>query len=272
MRSDELSFAVDLAAREGWNPGLHDAECFFSADPGGFLIGELGDEAVGCVSAVSYGGRYGFVGLYIVRPEFRGRGYGRQLFRAALARLKDHNIGLDGVVAQQGHYARYGFRLAYRNLRYRGQAHPGPSHASVEVASEGHFDAIEALDRLIFPEPREAFLRAWLAQPEASAFVAREGSELAGYTVIRRCREGWKIGPLVANDATVARRLYDAATARVTAGDATFVDLPEANSSALSLAAELSLSPVFETARMYTGPDPAILLPKLFGVTTFELG
>jgi len=32
------------------------------------------------------------------------------------------------------------------------------------------------------------------------------------------------------------------------------------------------LKPVFETARMYTGPDPAIDLAKLFGVTTFELG
>lgn len=32
MRREELAFAVDLAAREGWNPGVHDAECFFAAD------------------------------------------------------------------------------------------------------------------------------------------------------------------------------------------------------------------------------------------------
>jgi hypothetical protein len=29
---------------------------------------------------------------------------------------------------------------------------------------------------------------------------------------------------------------------------------------------------VFETARMYTGPDPRIELNKVFGVTSFELG
>ena len=68
MRGDEVAFAIDLAAHEGWNPGLRDAECFFSPDAEGFLIGELDDEPIGCISAVSYAGRCGFVGLYIVRP------------------------------------------------------------------------------------------------------------------------------------------------------------------------------------------------------------
>jgi GNAT superfamily N-acetyltransferase len=272
MRRDELSFALDLAAKEGWNPGLHDAECFYAADPGGFLMGELGDEPVGCISAVSYAGRYGFVGLYIVRPEFRGRGHGRRLFQAALERLSEHNIGLDGVVAQQQSYGRRGFRLAYRNIRYRGHARGAPIHASVEPAGEGVFDAVRALDRQVFPEPRDAFLRAWLRQPRGRAFIARDGGELTGCTVIRKCRQGWKIGPLVADDATTARRLYDAAAASVPSGDEIFLDLPEANTSAMALAAELELTEVFETARMYTGPEPAIALPKLFGVTTFELG
>ena len=48
--------------------------------------------------------------------------------------------------------------------------------------------------------------------------------------------------------------------------------MPEANPGAKSFLAALSLTPVFETARMYTGPDPAIELSKLFGVTTLELG
>jgi hypothetical protein len=30
--------------------------------------------------------------------------------------------------------------------------------------------------------------------------------------------------------------------------------------------------PVFETARMYTGAQPAIPLPQVFAITTFELG
>jgi hypothetical protein len=106
----------------------------------------------------------------------------------------------------------------------------------------------------------------------ASAYAARDGVRLAGYTVIRPCREGWKIGPLAADDALVARRLYDAAAANVPRGDAVFIDVPEANPDAKSFLAGLPVTRVFETARMYTGPDPSIVLAKLFGVTTFELG
>lgn len=272
MRSEELAFAIDLAAQEGWNPGLHDAECFSAADPDGFLIGELAGEAVGCISAVSYGGRYGFIGLYIVRPEFRGRGYGWRLWQAAMARLRGHNVGLDGVVAQQGNYARSGFRLAYRNVRHRGKAEPAAMHASIRPADDAAHGAIADYDRRIFPERRDVFLRHWLAQPMAGAYVAREGGVLTGYTVVRRCREGWKIGPLAADDPVIARRLYDAAAAHAPVGETIFVDVPEANPGAQAFLTALSLAPVFETARMYTSSDPAIELEKLFGVTTLELG
>lgn len=272
MRREEVAFAIDLAADEGWNPGLHDAECFFAADPRGFLIGELAGEPIGCISAVSYAGRYGFIGLYIVRPEFRRRGYGWQLWRAAMARLRGHNVGLDGVIAQQGNYARCGFRLAYRNVRYRGHAEHVAMHASIRPAGDVAYQAIADYDRRIFPARRDAFLRQWLAQPMAGAYVAREGDRLSGYTVIRRCREGWKIGPLAADDAVVARRLHDAAAAHAPVGETIFVDMPDANPGTQSFRSALRLDPVFETARMYTGADPAVELDKLFGVTTFELG
>ena len=68
MTRPEVDLAVDWAAAEGWNPGLADAECFYAADPDGFLIGLLGDEPVATISAVKYGKSFGFIGLYIVKP------------------------------------------------------------------------------------------------------------------------------------------------------------------------------------------------------------
>jgi hypothetical protein len=106
----------------------------------------------------------------------------------------------------------------------------------------------------------------------AGAYVARDGGRLTGYTVVRRCREGWKIGPLAADDSVIARRLYDAAATHATPGEPLFLDVPECNPAARALVAGLGAAPMFETARMYTGPDPAIELQRLFGVTTFELG
>ena len=56
------------------------------------------------------------------------------------------------------------------------------------------------------------------------------------------------------------------------AGEPVFLDVPEPNAEAVALAEGRDLAPAFETARMYTGPAPAIELTQLYGVTTFELG
>jgi hypothetical protein len=41
MQADELQIALAWTQQESWNPGLHDAETFYQADPNGFFIGEL---------------------------------------------------------------------------------------------------------------------------------------------------------------------------------------------------------------------------------------
>ena len=117
MRRDELDTALQWAAHEGWNPGLHDAACFHAADPQGFLVGLRGDEPIACISVVRYGASYGFLGLYIVAPEHRGQGHGWALWQAGMAHLGERAVGLDGVVAQQANYRRSGFVLAHRNVR-----------------------------------------------------------------------------------------------------------------------------------------------------------
>jgi GNAT superfamily N-acetyltransferase len=277
LTREEMSLPIEWAAREGWNPGWHDAECFHAADPDGFLVGELDGAPIGCISAVSYGGEFGFIGLYIVRPEFRGRGFGMRLWRAAMDRLAGMNVGLDGVVAQQANYAKSGFRLAYRNIRYGGTAarfaNHGRSAARVLAAADVPLADLVAYDRAIFPASRESFLEVWISQPQTGAFAAvDDGGRLLGYAAVRPAREGWKIGPLAANDLATARQLYAAAAAHAGEGSMLYLDVPEPNDDARRLAEELPMSPVFETARMYTGAAPAIDLGKVFGVTTFELG
>lgn len=44
------------------------------------------------------------------------------------------------------------------------------------------------------------------------------------------------------------------------------------NQEALQLVKQFNLTPVFETARMYTQFSPPLDLTKIFGMTTFELG
>src|SRR5689334_7927998 len=120
MSRVELDLAVDWAAAEGWNPGLADAAAFHAADPEGYLVAIADGAAVGSISVVRYGHRYGFHGFYIVTPPFRGRGIGLKLWQAGVARLAGRTIGLDGVPSQQESYRKSGFTLAWRNVRFEG--------------------------------------------------------------------------------------------------------------------------------------------------------
>jgi hypothetical protein len=80
------------------------------------------------------------------------------------------------------------------------------------------------------------------------------------------------MGPLFAVDADVASRLLAALAAHTPAGARIQLDLPAVNADAVAMASAQGMSPVFETARMYRGPAPAIDRAGVFGVTTFELG
>ncbi|MGE3740722.1 MAG: GNAT family N-acetyltransferase, partial [Geminicoccaceae bacterium] len=164
MSHAEVELALDWAAAEGWNPGLGDATPFQVADPDGFVVATAEGAPAAMVSVVRYGADFGFLGFYIAAPARRGRGFGLRVWNAGLARLAGRTVGLDGVVAQQDNYRRSGFAYAWPNFRFGGRVAAAPDAGLVDARSLP-FDALEALDRELFPAPRPAFLAAWLAMP-----------------------------------------------------------------------------------------------------------
>jgi hypothetical protein len=275
MRPDEIAIAVDWAAAEGWNPGRADAACFATVDPDGFLIGELDGEPAATISCVNYDEGFSFLGFYIVRPDLRGRGHGLAIWNAAIAHAGRRVIGLDGVVAQQENYRKSGFALAHANVRYGGTlAAPAARAATlrgVMALGDVPLASVEVDDATVFPAARSAFWRAWLGAPgHVGRALVRDG-RLAAWGVIRPCRTGRKIGPLVADDRAAAETVLSALLADAGGGEI-FLDVPSPNREAVALAEALGLVPVFKTARMYTGSIRPMRIERVFGITTFELG
>lgn len=276
MTRAELDTLVEWAANEGWNPGLKDAEIFWATDTRGFVAAELKGELIGGGSIVCYEGRFGFIGLFIVRPDHRGQGVGRRLWSVLcdrlLSRLEEPAvIGLDGVFDMQAFYAQSGFVLSHRDLRFEGVGVASPlADGLVDLASLP-FAEVSRYDAAHFPALRERFLKAWITQPGSRALGATEGGALSGFGVIRRCRRGFKIGPLFARDGAIADDLFRG-LADLAPGEPVFLDVPETNAASLALARAYGLREVFGCARMYHGPPPALPSGEIFGVTTFELG
>ncbi len=269
----EVDRVIDWAAAEGWNPGLADAECFYPTDRAGFLLGLWEDEPVAAISVVRYDDLFAFLGFYIVVPEMRGRGLGWRIWQAGLAYAGDRTIGLDGVVAQQDNYRASGFELAHRNIRYGGRAPSETSGAGAHLIDPSRLqvEQVIAYDKAFFPAPRERFIECWLQPARRTAKILVQDGDIAGYGVIRQCREGYKIGPIFADDEAEADLLFRGLT-EACPGEMVFLDPPEPNRPAVALAERYGLEPVFETARMYRGAVPELPLEKIFGITTFELG
>lgn len=269
----QLEQVLGWAREEGWGPGLEDAAAFHAADPGGFLIGWLGTLPIGSISLVRYGEDQAFLGLFIVRPAFRGRGFGKTLWQAALDRAGNRTIGLDAVPAQMERYAAAGFTPAHGTTRWSGHLRGLVATRSL-VRPLGAEDAaaIGDYDALAFGAPRPDFLAGWLgptATRQSEAYF--EDGAVRGYGSVRRTVAGWKIGPLFADSAAIAEALL--ATLVTPAGtDELAIDIPAPNAEGTALAERLGFTPGFVTTRMYRGPAPHLPLERIFGVTTLELG
>lgn len=272
MNEKEVQYAVDWARKEGWNPGLNDAECFYKADPKGFFIGLLDNEPIATGCAIKYDDNFGFCGLYIVKPEFRAHGYGLELTHARLKYLGDRTVGLDGVLNKVSKYERLGYVQAHLNQRYSLKEIPKfQKHVQVIPCREIPFVKLEEFDRRYFPAPRTAFLKQWISQPKAHALVYSDNGILRGYGVIRKCHEGYKIGPLFANSSQAASALFESLCSKASGGPI-YLDVPKPNDLAQQLVKEYRLDPGFEVIRMYRNGTPEFDLNGVFGLTTFELG
>lgn len=258
-------------AAEGWNPGDHDGPCFLAQDPEGFLLGRIDGEPVSAVSVVNYGDTFSFLGLYLVKPEFRGRGHGLAMWQAALPRAGQRTIGLDGVVAQQGNYRKSGFNDAHRTVRHLGTLTPDGSGAAAVPLAEADAADVTDYDALCFPGPRPVFLREWFSAPGHIARALVVDGRLVGYGVIRPARDSHRVGPLFADSRVYAEVILDALVAGIGGGPVA-IDVPQTNPEALAMVGELGMEPAFEVARMYTGPIRDLDQGRVFGITTLELG
>lgn len=285
LTRSELDRLMAWAAAEGWNPGRNDGDLFWATDPEGFLAAEVDGGFAGGGAIVSYGGAYGFMGLFIVDPLLRGRGIGERLWHARRDRLRARlapgaAIEMDGVFAMQAFYARGGFAFRHRELRFEWTAPRGVLGAAGTTAAGpaaivplADVPAAErhAFDRLHSPAERAAFMDRWITQPGCVSLGAVRQGRLVGMTVARPCMKGHKIGPLFAAAPAIAAQLLDAVAAAIP-GEVLQLDVPECNPAAVALARERGMREVFGCARMTLGPAPAVAWPCVYGITTFELG
>jgi len=252
-------------------------------DRQGIWVGWLGNERIGCITGVRYNAAYGFIGLYLVCPPWRGRGYGLQLWRHALEHLGDLPcVGVEAAPDRSDDYATWGFQPASATVRWQvisdGESPCRPDTGGAWQLLEGAAipqHSVQRFDAEREPSPRPHFLAQWLNHPAGSvlALVDSQG-RCHGFGRIRPCLlqqgEGWRIGPLMAETPEAAQRLLHGLLCRH--AGVVLVDAPAANPQATSVLEQLGFRQISQTLRMYRGTAPAVSLQDVYGLACLELG
>jgi ribosomal-protein-alanine N-acetyltransferase len=285
LLSTDIPTVTGWARREGFAPGVGDVGIYRQTDRQGLWVGWLGNEPVGCIAGVRYNASYGFIGLFLVVPPQRGRGYGLQLWRHALQHLAEVPcVGLEAAPDRIDDYAGWGFAPASPTTRWQRLAatgKPAPSPAAPEppwcLLEGGAIPAaaVQRFDAEREPSPRPHFLRQWLRHPAGTvlALVDRRGV-CHGFGRVRPCLlangDGWRLGPLVAESPAAAVALLEGLLQRHPG--TVLIDAPGANAAAAPLLTSLGFAPVSRTLRMYRGVPPAVSLADVYGLACLELG
>jgi ribosomal protein S18 acetylase RimI-like enzyme len=241
MRAEDLTFAADCTAAEGWvSENRTTLEGFYLRDPTGCWLAEREGQPVGICVATFYG-RNGFIGELIVRPEARGHGVGAALLNHGVKLLEEsgaETVYLDGVLKAVELYERNGFRKVCRSWRFSGKLR-GRLSPQVRRMEESDLPKVFALDQASFGAERNFFLRRRFELfPELCQVMVIEG-QLAGFILGRR-GEGWaSAGPwVVSEEATKPGRLLEAFAYEV--GDVSIsVGILDINREALELVRSL---------------------------------
>jgi len=264
-----------LKEAAGWNQTEDDWRIFLAANAEGCFVAELGGRVVGTVTTIRYRPGLAWISMVLVHPEYRRRGIGTRLVRAALEHLRDcPSVGLDATDAGRGLYERLGFREEWGFARFSCGRAPaaGLPRGEVEPLAEEDLEQAVALDRKAFGAERTVLLGALRRRCARLAWKCVRGGRLAGFCLGRQGARAWQIGPVVAMAREDAVLLASTAL-RALAGERLVMDVPDAQDDFLRWLRSLGFEPQRAFTRMRLASQSCQERPRMqFAVAGPEFG
>ncbi|MGH7105462.1 MAG: GNAT family N-acetyltransferase [Acetobacteraceae bacterium] len=206
IQPEDLAEGLRLTQAESWSYRLEDWSFHFRLGKG-WVACDAGGRVLGTAFWWPYGERFATVGLVVVDRHEQGKGIGRKLMNAVMEDAGARSLQLVATRAGMRLYEQCGFREQGAICQHQGVASAATrplqtGTASLGAVTSADLATIVQWDANVFGTDRTSVLAAVLASGEG-VLASRHG-RLAGYALAREAGRGTTIGPVVAEDETLA--------------------------------------------------------------------
>lgn len=265
-----LEGALKLSQEMSWPYRLEDWDVALQLGYG-FVLEHAGT-VIGTAAWWPYGETHASAGMIIVAKTAQGRGYGARLVDALLTSARPRSIALNSTAEGQALYQRRGFipiGVIHQHQGIPRGRHEPPPPGLVRPMATSDFEVIIRLDRDATGLERRQMLEKLLQSGDG--YVLQRDGMARGYAISRLFGRGHVIGPVVAETATDAQVLIEAALARL---GSVFVRIDTSATSQLGDWLEgIGLEQVGDATTMILGrPAPSSGPARVFAIPNQSFG
>ncbi len=279
MSLTDLETALTWAKEEKWNPGKFDYHSYYAMGKENFLGLHINGEMIGSISIIQYKKSFAFIGLFIVKKEYRGQGYGKKLWDYSIKNIENtSSISLYSVPQQISRYQKNNFFDNVKNSRFQmNKSVEFDISRSDEIKEIDNFyyNKMIEYDQNLWKSSRNDFFNCALKKPETFAFISfDENKKVNGYGLIRPCIEGYRIGPLYANSIESAKSLTKFLLSKIPKESQVIFDIPNENKLSIIFADYFKLDHYSEadTMLMTKGESYKKGDEYCYGLASLEIG
>jgi GNAT superfamily N-acetyltransferase len=217
MTKADIPGGMRLKDLAGWNQTSADWMRFLEASPEGSFVAELDGAVRGTAATINYQGRFAWVGMVLVDPEYRGRGVGTKLLEKCIKYLDSIRmpcIKLDATPLGKPLYEKLGFETEYEIERWT------LNRTSEDLTQQAATDTSEEMpalllehvlkaDREAFGADRSDLLRSINSEAPVFTDGVWNAGGMEGYAFGRNGSFADHLGPWIAKDAETAGRMLE---------------------------------------------------------------
>jgi GNAT superfamily N-acetyltransferase len=257
MTTQDILGGVRLNTVVGWNQTEADWARFLTASPDGCFVMDDSGKIVGTAATINYEGRFAWIGMVLVDPDYRNRGIGNSLLQRAIEYLDSARIStlkLDATPAGKPLYEKIGFVTEYEIDRWVLKRSVTRNLATtISVLPPDLLAQVFEYDREVFGADRSALLGS-LSQNAPSLVVVPSFFDRQGYAFGRHGLFADHLGPWMARDDHTAEILLKEFLQRSTC-DTIIVDALKTTRATGELLREQGFYPARPLTRMYRGSN-----------------